>query len=166
MKSTDKILVAIVGGIILLVAVAFAVTLARPKQGYLPDDTPEGVAQNYLLALLEKDYARAYAYLSPNLAGYPETLDIFIRDAEKYSWNFGDYSSVTLALQAVEIQGDYATVSMLASQFRGGSLFDSGEVIETFDMNLRLENGQWKLSNSERYFSWCWTDNTKRYDCP
>jgi hypothetical protein len=165
MKNTDKILVAIVGGIILLVVVAFAVTLARPKQGYLPDDTPEGVAQNYLLALLEKDYARAYGYLSPNLVGYPKTLEAFILDIEKNSWNYDYYSSVTLALQSVDVGENYATVRMLASQFRAGSLFDSGETTDIFDMQLRLIAGQWKISHSERYFSWCW-NNLDRYGCP
>ena len=165
MKSTDKILVAIVGGIILLVAVAFAVTLARPKQGYLPDDTPEGVAQNYLLALLEEDYARAYGYLSPNLVGYPETLEEFILELEKYSGYRDDYATVTLVLQSVAARENFATVKLQASQFQARGLFDSSEYTYGISMTLRLIDGQWKIILSTHFFSTCWNDHD-RYGCP
>ena len=51
MKTTDKILIGIVAGIILLIIVALVVTLSRPEPTYQPEDTPEGIAHNYLLAL-------------------------------------------------------------------------------------------------------------------
>ena len=55
MKSTDKVLIAIVAGIILLIIVAFVVALAKPEPTYQAEDTPEGVAYNYLLALQRKN---------------------------------------------------------------------------------------------------------------
>jgi hypothetical protein len=76
MKSTDKFLIGIVVGIVLLVVAAFVITLARPEPTYQVEGTPESVAHNYLLALQKEDYQRAYGYLSPTLKGYPVRLSL------------------------------------------------------------------------------------------
>jgi len=77
MKNTDKFLVGIVVGVVVLVATAFAVALLRPKPTYQLEDTPKGVAHNYLLALQQEDYKRAYGYLSPTIEGYPTSAEAF-----------------------------------------------------------------------------------------
>lgn len=64
MKNTDKMLIAIVIGIVLLVVIALAITLTRPEPTYQAEDNPEGITHNYLLALQKKDYERAYVLLS------------------------------------------------------------------------------------------------------
>ncbi|HOF89582.1 MAG TPA: hypothetical protein PLZ36_15990, partial [Armatimonadota bacterium] len=69
MHTSDKWLIGIVIGAALLVCAAVAVTVLRPKPAYRADDTPAGVTHNYLLALKQRDYARAYGYLSPTLSG-------------------------------------------------------------------------------------------------
>ncbi|MEK6256736.1 MAG: hypothetical protein N2C13_05395, partial [Chloroflexota bacterium] len=67
MKSPDKFLIAIVVGIVALVLVVFAVTLARGAPEYKAHDNPEGGDFNYLQAIHNEDYKRAYSYLSSNL---------------------------------------------------------------------------------------------------
>lgn len=158
MKTTDKVLIGIVGGIILLIAAAFLVTLNRAEQNYQDEDTPEGVAHNYLLALQKEDYGRAYGYLSPTLKGRPRSQERFSQHVQRYSWNFRLEASTTLAVESTKLIGDNATVTVRETQFRGGGLFDSGQSTFTFDMKLRLNNGEWKIVHSTYYFAPCWED--------
>jgi hypothetical protein len=158
MKSTDKFLVGIVAGIILLVGAVLVVAFLRPNQpAYQPDDTPEGVAHNYLLALQLNEYERAYEYLLPILPGYPDSPDAFERDIEDHPWGFDhDSDNVSLAIESVEISGDKAQIVVRRTQFYRGGLFDSGQRGSTFDMTLRREASAWKVAESDRYWASCW----------
>jgi hypothetical protein len=161
MKSTDKFLIGIVGGIILLVGVAFAVAFWRPQPSYQPEDTPEGVAHNYLFALQQGDYARAYNYLSSRLEGYPAISDKFISDLDEYSWQMHDMKnqSVTLAVDSAKLTGDRAVVTVRDTHFYRGDLFDSNQYTNTFEMTLQRENGEWKIIRSDSYWASCWDDS-------
>jgi len=157
-KGTDKVLLAIVVGIALLVAVVLGVALLRPNQpSYQLDDTPEGVAHNYLLALQLSEYERALGYLSSSLPGLPADAESFESDVEDHRWSFG-YSDddVSLAIEAVNVTGDRGKVVVRRTQFYRGGLFDSGQYSHTFDMTLRREEGAWKVTDSDRYWADCW----------
>jgi len=157
MKSTDKVLIGIVAGIILLIIVAFVVALAKPEPTYQAEDTPEGVAYNYLLALQKEEYDRAYGYLSPKITGYPASLETFIKHVHNNSWRFRlNNNETTLSIESKIVVGNNATVTVRETRFRGSDLFDSGQSINTFDMELRLESGEWKIVHSDYYFAWCW----------
>ena len=132
MKSTDKFLVGIVVGIVLVILVALVITLTRPEPAYQAEDSPEGVVHNYLLALQKGAYQRAYEYLSPNLQGYPHSAAEFIRDVESRSWSFPLDQNPTLSIASTKINGSKATVSVNESRFRGGTLFDSSQNVNTF----------------------------------
>ncbi|TEU18573.1 MAG: hypothetical protein E3J21_05670 [Anaerolineales bacterium] len=155
MKSTDKFLIGIVVGIVLLVVAAFVVTLTRPEPTYQAEDTPEGVAHNYLLALQKKDYQRAYGYLSPTLKGYPVSAERFAENVEDRSWSFRLDTDTTLAIESARVTGNRAVVKVRESRFRGSDLFDSSQSTTVFDMELRLED-EWKIADSDYYFVWCW----------
>jgi hypothetical protein len=156
MKSTDKFLVGIVVGVILLVAVAFVVTLIQPVPTYQTEDTPEGVVHNYLLALQKGDYQRAYNYLSPTLEGYPASVDRFTEDVKDSRWRFRLDADVTLAVDSAEVTGSRAMVEVRESRFYSGDLFDSNQYTTIFEIKLRLEDGGWKIVDSDHYFAWCW----------
>jgi hypothetical protein len=156
MKTTDKVLIGIVAGIVLLIIVALVVTLTRPEPTYQAEDTPEGVAHNYLLALQKEEYERAYNYLSPTLEGYPTSVKKFEEHIHDNAWRFRLDTDVTLSVESSRVTGNFATVSVRESRFWGGDLFDSGQSTYTFDMDLRLEEGQWKIIDSGSYFAWCW----------
>ena len=158
MKGTDKFLVGIVAGIVLLVGAVLVVAFLRPNQpAYQPDDMPEGVAHNYLLALQLDEYERAYEYLLPTLPGYPDSLDAFERDIDDRRWNFGyGGHDVSLAIESVDVRGDRATIVVRSTQFSRGGLFDSGQSSYTFEMTLRREAGAWKVAESNRYWASCW----------
>ena len=61
----DRFLTGILIGIGLLVVVALAVFFTRQDtQTYVSDETPEGVVHNYVVAVLNKEYEKAYGYLA------------------------------------------------------------------------------------------------------
>ncbi len=70
MKGTDKFLVGIVAGVLFIVIAAVVVVVRRPPPSYKEENTAEGTAHNYLLALQQQDYSRAYTYISFSLQGY------------------------------------------------------------------------------------------------
>jgi len=105
MKSTDKFLLGIVIGIVLLVIVSFVVTLTRPEPTYRAEDLPENVAHNYLLALQKKEYQRAYGYLSQELKNYPRSAERFAENIKDFSRRFDADEEVTLSVESAELTG-------------------------------------------------------------
>ncbi len=156
MKSTDKVLIAIVAGIVLLIVVALVVTLTRPEPIYQAEDTPEGVAHNYLLALQKEEYGRAYGYLASTLKGYPVSTEEFTEHVQDNSWRFRLNTDTTLSVESTKITGSRATVKVRESRFRGGDLFDSGQSTYVFEMELKLEDDAWRIVDSDYYFARCW----------
>ena len=163
MKSTDRMLIGIVGGIVLLVIVALVSTLTQPPAEYQPEDSPSGVVHNYLLALQDEDHERAHRYLSTSLRCYPATVAEFTADVRGNSWAFGRYDEgSSVAVEDATVHGDRATVEVAQTRFRGGDLFQSGQSFNRFDVELVLEEDQWRIINADRYFAtgawtstWC-----------
>ncbi len=160
MKGSDKFLIAMVGGIVLLVIAALVITLNRPEPTYMPEDTPQGIAHNYLLALEKEEYERAYGYLSPDLENYPSTMNAFTREITDNPWQFRTNTDATLAVGETIIIGDFATATIYENRFRDGDLFDgvfdSGPNSYAFDMDLEMIAGEWKIVDSHYYFASCW----------
>ncbi|MCP4539936.1 MAG: hypothetical protein GY832_22580 [Chloroflexi bacterium] len=159
MKSTDRFLVGIVVGIVALVIVAFVVTLVRPEPTYQAEDSPEGVAHNYLLALQQGEYERAYGYLSPTLTGYPASVDEFVDVVTDYSWQFRLDADTTLAIELARVVGSRTVVQVRESRFNGGSLFGDSQSITTFDIKLESEQGAWRIVDADHYFARCWRND-------
>jgi len=167
MKKTDKILIGIVTGIVLLVVVAFVVALNKPKPTYQAEDTPEGVTFNYLFALQQKDYERAYGYLSPTLKGYPRNAEKFADDIQNRSYTFSRLynSSTTLEIESSTVTGARTDVRIRETRFYEGDLFNSSQYTRSFTVTLRQEkNGAWKVVDSDSYWISCWSD-LQGYGC-
>jgi len=155
MRTTDRVLIGIVVGAVLLAGGAFAVILLRPEPTYLDADTPEGVVHNYLLAFQREDYSRAYGYLSPNLSGYPRSAQQFEQQVED-SYQFQGINEGSLTISTAAVDGTQATVEIRETIFSDGGLFDSGQYLNTFKVDLTQVGGEWKITDSERYFLACW----------
>ncbi|HWQ13488.1 MAG TPA: hypothetical protein VNL77_11845 [Roseiflexaceae bacterium] len=155
MLRTDRFLLGIVVGAVALVVVAFAVVLTRPKPAYQPDDTPAGVAFNYLLALQREDYPRAYGYLWPGLKGYPASADDFALDVRQRRGSFRS-DAATIQIERTEVRGDQAFVEVRETSFQADGLFSSGQSTWVFSMTLRRTADGWKIAASGSYWSWCW----------
>lgn len=157
MKQIDRFLLAIIAGIVLLVIAALALALTRAPQGYQNETTPAGVAHNYVLALKQRDDARAYGYLSPELAGYPASRDAFSADIDRYNWNF-NRESATISAGDERITGDRALVTVTETRFYEGGLFSSGQYTSSFSVTLRREGAAWKIVSADSYWASCWAD--------
>jgi hypothetical protein len=158
-KGTDKLLIGIVLGAVLLVAVTLAVVLLRPEATYQSDDTPEGVAHNYLLALEKEEHERAYGYLSDSLPGYPADVEAFEESIDRNSWRFRKEVDSSVAILSVEISGSKAVVTVRETRFYHYGLFHSSQNISTFEITLQQRQGQWRIIDAEAYFAWCWRND-------
>lgn len=160
MRSTDRLLVAIIAGMVLLVLLAFGVVLTRPEPRYQETTSPEGVAHDYLLAMTRREYDRAYGYLSPSIPGYPDSLDQFIQDVGRYGYFADRAESATLRVDEVRQPGaEHAVVTVSERTFEQRGLFDSVASERTFDLTLRQTEGAWKITDSDGYWVWCWSDD-------
>jgi len=144
----DRFLTGILIGIGVLVAAALAVFFTRgDSQTYISDDAPEGVVHNYVVAVLERDYEKAYGYLADldNKPTYEEFRRSFLNhevNPENAGVDIGD----------VEIVGDVATVEI-------GLVYSSSDPFSTGYRNsdraeLLKQNGAWKLTSMPRYNFW------------
>jgi len=167
MKKPDKFLIGIVAFVILLVMVAFSVALLRPKAAYQADDKPEGVAFNYLFALQQGDYQRAYGYLSPSIFRYPRDLEKFTKDIHDNSWRFNglNNASITLEVDSVRTSRKLSYVKIKETSFYEDGLFNSNQSTSIFNITLhQLEDGSWKIVDSQDYWAGCWS-NVNSYGC-
>ncbi|MFZ6028133.1 MAG: hypothetical protein ACOYYS_10490 [Chloroflexota bacterium] len=164
-KSSDKFLLIIVIGILLLVGVTFAAVLLVPQPDYRAEDAPESVLYNYLLAFEREDYERAYGYLSPKLKNYPADLEEFLKDIHSYKWAFDINAERPSSFRIVSSKttGNIAFVEVEFSQYRGDGLFESRTDITTGNFRLARAEGVWKVTRGE-YLFWyeCWND---KYYC-
>ncbi len=157
MQSSNKFLFAIVIGIVLLVIVTFSLVMLRPEPTYQDDSTPEGAAHNYLLAIQNGDYERAYAYI-PEKYRYPEDAEDMAITIENDSWRFDTDSDFSLEIDSTHLRGDEkAVVTVRKTTFRNSGLMGSGQYSRTFTLDMKLEDGMWKVSDGQSYWSSsCW----------
>jgi hypothetical protein len=144
----DRFLTGILIGIGVLVVVALAVFFTRTDtQTYVLEDAPEGVVHNYVVALLNKDYEKAYGYLA-DLDNKP-TFDDFRR-----AFLNGEINPES---QAVDVGtgktfGDTATVDVTLINTPSDP-FSTG-YRNTQSAQLLKQNGVWKLTLMPQYNLW------------
>ncbi len=157
MQSSTKFLLGIVIGIVLLVIVTFTVVMMRPEPTYQDDTTPEGAAHNYLLAIQNGDYERAYSYI-PEAYQFPENADQMGYDIEQRTWQFDTGSDISLSVESSRMRGDEkAAVTIRKTTFHNSGLMGSSQSTRTFTLDMVLEDGVWKVSDGENFwYSNCW----------
>lgn len=158
MKQTDRFLLAIIAGVVLLVIAALALALTRSPQAYQPETTPDAIAFNYVLALKHGDTARAYGYLAPELKGYPPDAETFAADVNRYNWSF-DRDAATIAVGTVRPGDERTTVTVSETRFSQGGLFNSGQYTTSFEVTLRPEGDTWKIVEAQSYWAPCWNQD-------
>jgi hypothetical protein len=162
MKSSNKFLIAIVIGAVLLILASIILVLRKPEPTYQAEDSPEGVVHNYFLALQKEDYERAYSYLSDTLPGYPASLSEFTQTINYYAWH-SSIQEITLAIENEKILDSQAVVTVRETRFYNHGWFESSTYYNTIEVDLLKVRDQWKIVNSNRYFMWCWK---QKEGCP
>lgn len=163
MLRSDRTLIGIVLGLLALVVVAFVVVLRQPTQAYLGADTPEGAANDYVLALARGDYAKAYGLLADDLPRRPSNEEEFVRDIDEDPWRFGTSTgSASLRVLGAELDagedgGEIATVRLERTVFTDRGLMDTGEYTESSRLRLRRSaDGLWRITGGDRFVHPCW----------
>ncbi len=145
----DRFLTGILIGIGMLVIAALAVFFTRSDtQTYVADDTPEGVVHNYVVAVLEKDYHKAYGYLA-DLENKP-TLDEF---HQAFLTGQVNPQSSAVDIGGAEIGGDEFAYVEIALIYGPSDPFSTG-YRDVQRAALVLQNGAWKLSSMPGYYFW------------
>jgi hypothetical protein len=158
--GSDKMLLAIVAGIILLIIVAFVVVSRRPQPEYEAQDTPESVVNDYLLAIQLGNYARAYSLLSPSIA-YPGNTNEFYDSLREEPWRFTVSDNYSQVVESSEPVSDNSVAVVVREIYSTNSLFAGDDFSEVFRMRVENEGSGWKLVSGERYWSSCWGETNK-----
>ena len=145
MKSSSRWLLAfgVAVGVLVIVAIVLVLTIGGAREGpLLPEDTPEGTVQRYLLALEAEDYLKAYSYLSPPASEklpYEEWRGPFIGPGERPELR------ATLGKSAVT--GNEATVDVVVDVFRPGGPFENPVHTHDISFFLKREGTSWRIAS-------------------
>jgi hypothetical protein len=144
----DRFLTGILIGIGVLVIAALAVFFTRKDtQTYIADDSPKGVVHNYVVAVLEKDYEKAYSYLAEldNKPGYDDFRQAFLNGSV-------NPQNSAVDIGAAEINEDEAFVEV-ALVYSPSDPFSTG-YRDIQRAGLVNQNGAWKISSMPTYYFW------------
>ena len=147
----DRFLIAILVFIGLLVAAAVGLFFIRQDTAtYVADDNPEGVVHNYILAMQEDDFQKAYSYIhqTENTPDYETFRTSFLK-------NIRYEQDIALSIGKVKRIGDEAVVDLII--IHGGSGPFNSSWRETQSSLLVLEDEEWKIVNFPYpYWNWDW----------
>ena len=144
----DRFLTGILVGIVALVVVALAVFFSRRgTQTYISEETPEGVVHNYVLAVLNKDYKKAYVYLADldNKPTYEQFRDAFLQGVV-------NPNNSALDIGKSEISGDTASVEVIMV-YSPSDPFSTGYRDVQRAILVKQSSG-WKLTSMPYYYLW------------
>jgi hypothetical protein len=146
MTSSRRVLLFFGAVIGLLAVVALVLVLITSNQPVrlLPENTPEGVVQRYILALDQGDYAVAWSFLAPQRFEKPMTFEDWRR-----SMNLpGERPAYKATLGQINITGDFATVEVVIDTFRNyGGLFDNPVNTNRVLFSLQRTGPTWKITD-------------------
>jgi hypothetical protein len=144
----DRFLLGILIGIGALVAAALAVFFTRqPQVSYRPDDLPQDVVHNYVMAAMNRDYERGYGYLA-ELKGKP-TFEEF-----RQAFAIGRLTpgQTGFKIGGADISGDSASVEVIMVYTPGDPFSSGSDNVGT--AQLLLQDGAWKISSMPTYNLW------------
>jgi hypothetical protein len=147
--KNDRFLNGMLIGIGVLILIALTLFFIRQQQAdYRTGETPQDVVYNYTLAVMKRDYERAYSYLADS----PEkpNLTLFQQDLARTAT---ESSRVSLTIGEVIADGNIASITLSMNQSYGGPFNNVSRYNDS--AQLRLENGSWKLVGMP-YPLWSW----------
>ena len=145
MKSINRLPLAfgIAIGLLTMVAVVLVLATAGAEDGpLLPEDTPEGTVQRFLLALEDEDYLKAYGYLSPPTSEdvpYESMRKRLARSGEKLGWK------ATLGKSLV--MDDEATVDVVVDVFSPRGPFENPVRTHHITFFLKKTEASWTITS-------------------
>jgi hypothetical protein len=152
MTSPNRWLVifGIVIGILVIVTVSLVLLIKGNEVALLPEDTPEGIVQRYLIAIQEKDYQEAYDYLRFNPAEKIQTYDDWLRMVMPQGSNQATWKAT---LGKTTQNGNNASVEVIIDTVRPGGPFGNPTSSQQILFQLSKIDGKW-LITSPTYIYW------------
>ncbi len=130
-------------GILVIATVALVLITASPEdEPLLPEDTPEGTVQRFLLAIRNEDYLTAESYLSPTIddkIAYDLRRNRATELSERAGWK------ATLGKSVV--RDDEATVDVMVDVFRPQGPFENSVRTYRITFFLKKEGTSWKITS-------------------
>lgn len=152
----DRFLLGILVFIGLLVIAALVLFFTRHEaQNYTPENTPEGVMRNYVLALHDRDYQRAYSYMAEK--ENKPTFDYF---RQAFLSHQLDVSGAAIQVGKVEVtDSGEATIDISIIYASNGPFMDTSR--STATASLVKQEGAWRISYMPYpYWGWDWYQPT------
>jgi hypothetical protein len=143
---------AIVISILVIATISLVLLTKGNEVTLLPEDTPQGIVQRYLIAVQEKNYQEAYNYLSFDPSEKTQTYDDWLRmviGAPQIS----NQPVWKATLGKTTQNGDNATVEVIIDTFRPGGLFEDPLHSQQIIFQLSKIDGKW-LITSPTYIYW------------
>ena len=138
--------------VVLVLATTLLVLLTgEDEAAMLPEDTPEGVVQRYLIAVQERNYQEAFNYLLFNPSEEIDSYDDWIR--MRGVPGIADGATWKATLGETIQNGDDATVQVIIETLRPGGPFDNPVRSRQISFELKRIDGQW-LITSPTYIFW------------
>jgi hypothetical protein len=144
----DRFLTGILVGIAVLVVIALVVFFLRQgSQSFISEDMPEGVVHNYVLAVLNDDYEKAYGYLADldNKPAFEQFRDAFLTGVV-------NPNNSAVDIGGSEISADTASVEV-ALVYNPSDPFSTG-YRDAQRAVLVKQGSAWKLSSMPCYYFW------------
>ena len=130
-------------GVLVIVTVALVLTTSsRGDEPLLPEDTPEGTVQRFLLAVRGEDYLAADSYLSPTIddkIAYDLRRNRLAGPGGEPGWK------ATLGKSVV--RGDEATVDVMVDVFRPRGPFENSVRTHQVTFFLKKEGASWSITS-------------------
>lgn len=155
-KGFDKFPIFFILGILVILIITFIILLRSPKPTYTDDSNPQGVIFNYILALKNSDYEKAWSYLSPTLEEFPRNAERFQQMVSRNSYQFSNLNNdLILKFGTTQRVGNRATVTVIQTIFYNSGLFSRKEYTRSFSMDLVYQNNQWKITYGQNFWLPC-----------
>lgn len=141
------IIFAIVIGVLVIATVSLVLFAKENQVTLLPENTPQGTVQRFLIAVQDKDYLKAYNYLSLDQTGKIITYNDWIMRVSYVQ------STWKATLGKVTENGDNATVEVTIDIISPGGPFENSTYSQQLTFQLIKENGLWFIV-SPTYLYW------------
>lgn len=134
MKQAPNVVLAIITGLIVIVAIVAAIFANRDETTRWPPDSPEATVQSYVQAVVDQNYPAAIRHLDPALAC----------NVSHFEQSFYPQDTAISLFQA-NVSEDTATVTVEIGSY-GEPFFDTFVHQEQFEL-MRTDNG-WIITGS------------------
>jgi hypothetical protein len=143
------IIFTIIVGILVVATISLVLLTKENKAALLPENTPQGTVQRYLIAVQEKDYQSAFNYISfdpqEKIQTYYDWISMLPQMSSQSEWK--------ATLGKTTQNGDNATVEITIDTFRPGGPFANSVSSQQLVFQMVKIDGKW-LIRSPTYIYW------------